>query len=99
VSIVVRVSLACDAPIYMLASIQTLITMVRTGGGVLVRGADGPRLWSKRSATCRSCLTSRTVRACAGAAEFAGSVWISLPEGTRRGEDFVLRSVGHTIRL
>jgi hypothetical protein len=32
-----------------------------------------------------SCLTSRTVRACAGAAEFAGSVWISLLRGTPSG--------------
>jgi hypothetical protein len=31
------------------------------------------------------CLTGRTVRACAGVAEFAGGAWISLPGGTRRG--------------
>jgi hypothetical protein len=35
--------------------------------------------------TLDSCLTSRTVRACAGATEFTGSAWISLPGGTQQG--------------
>jgi hypothetical protein len=62
---------------------------VRTGGGALYRGADGPRSEAGRSATWyrgwRSLPDGRTVRVCAGAAKVAGGAWISLPGGTPSG--------------
>jgi hypothetical protein len=53
---------------------------VRTGGGVLCRGVDGPQPGAERSAP-----TGRTVRTCAGAAKVAGDAWISLPGGIPSG--------------
>jgi hypothetical protein len=62
---------------------------VRTGGGALYRGADGPRPGAGQSATWyrgwHSLPDGRTVRACAGAAKVAGVAWISLPGGTPSG--------------
>jgi hypothetical protein len=54
----------------LLAPIRVQITAIRTSGGALCGGADGP--WPGTGAG--SYLTSRTVRVCIGAAEFAGSV-------------------------
>jgi hypothetical protein len=49
---------------------------VRTGGGALCRGTDGPRPGIGAGVPCltvgRSAPTGRTVRACAGAAKVAG---------------------------
>jgi hypothetical protein len=60
-----------------------------TVGGDLYRGADGPRPGAGWSTTWRRgwcfCLTSRTIRAYAEAAEFADGAWISLPGGTPLG--------------
>jgi hypothetical protein len=62
------------------------ITAIRTGSGTLCGGTDDPRPRARRSTTWRRgqgfCLTSRTVRACAGATEFADVAWISLLGGT-----------------
>jgi hypothetical protein len=68
----------------LLTPFQALMTITRTGGGVLCTGDDGPRLGAGRSATWGRarvpCLTSRTVRVYAGE-EVAGGAWISLPGG------------------
>jgi hypothetical protein len=66
---------------------------VKTGGGALCIGVDGPRPGAGRSVTWRRAYGSlpdgRTVRACAGAAKVVGGVWISLPGGTRQGGEIL----------
>jgi hypothetical protein len=73
----------------VLTPFRAPITIMRTGGGALCIGADGPRPGAGRSTTWHRarcpCLTCRTVRACAGAAEFTGGAWISLSGGTPSG--------------
>jgi hypothetical protein len=67
------VSLA-ESPKSVLAPIPAPITALRTGDGAFCIGVDGPRPGAGRSATWSRarvpCLTSRTVHACTGAAEF-----------------------------
>jgi hypothetical protein len=64
-----------ESPKSELELIRAPITALRTGGGALCTGADGPRpgagwstTWSRATVPC---LTGQTVCACAGAAEFA----------------------------
>jgi hypothetical protein len=58
-------------------------------GRSVVKGSDGPRpgvgLGFPAWRAGRFALICRTVRACAGAAEFADGAWISLPGGTPSG--------------
>jgi hypothetical protein len=89
-----------------LAPIQAPITVLRTCGGALYTDADSPRPGAGRSATWRRArvpyLTGRTVRVCAGAAEFADGASISLPGGTpsgRRDSGCCLGLVGHPRHL
>ena len=86
----------------LLVLIWALITAMRISRGALCGGVDGPRAGGGWSTTWRrgygSCLTSRTVRVCTEAVEFAGEAWILLPRGPHRGGEilgFVLGSAGH----
>jgi hypothetical protein len=55
---------------------------VRTDGGALCRGADGPRPGTGAGVPC---LTAGWSARAQGAAKVAGGAWISLPGGTPSG--------------
>jgi hypothetical protein len=63
-----------ELPKSVLAPNWAPITALRTGGGALYTGANGPRPGAGRFATWSRarvpCLTGRTVHTCVGAAEF-----------------------------
>jgi hypothetical protein len=77
-----------ESPKSVLVPIQAPITVVRTSGGALCGGADGPQsgagLGFLPDVPDGPRLEAGSARA-PGAAEFAGSAWISLPGGTPSG--------------